>query len=107
MVNTEDKTMSLLAHLLGIVIGFLGPLILFLVKKDSKFVYQNARNALNFQLTLLIGWVAAFVLTFVLIGMLLYPVLFIVNIVFSVIGAIQANEGKVYKYPVAIEFIKQ
>ena len=54
--NTAEETnLAMLSHLLGIFTGFIGPLIIYLVaKEDQKFVKQNARNSLNFQISLFI-----------------------------------------------------
>ena len=105
--NQDDKTMALLAHLLGIFTSVFGPLIIWLMKKDqSPFVDDQGKEALNFQITLLIGWVVAFVLSFVVIGMILYPILGVANIVFPIMGAIKANEGAAYRYPFSIRLIK-
>ena len=59
----------MLAHLLGALLGFLGPLIIWLVKKDDHpFVAEQSKEALNFQLTLLIWYVAATAIVFARAG---------------------------------------
>src|SRR6266852_3321441 len=51
----DDKTMGMICHLLGIILGIIGPLIIWLIKKDqSKFVDDQGKEALNFQIVLLI-----------------------------------------------------
>jgi uncharacterized Tic20 family protein len=100
------------AHLSGLL-GILGPLIIYLVKKDDDpFVADQSREALNFHLSLLIyiggGTVLAVVLSFILIGLLLFPLIFaayIAAIVFEIIAAVQANKGVWYRYPLTIRFI--
>src|SRR5689334_1430002 len=53
----DDKTMAMLSHLLGIVLGFVGPLIIWLIKKDqSPFVDDQGKESLNFQIMLVIGY---------------------------------------------------
>ena len=105
--NKDARTMGMLCHLLGIVIGFLGPLLIWLIKKDEHaFVDDQGKEALNFQLTMLIGYVASGVLTWVCIGFLLLPIVWIVSIVFSILGAMKANAGVRYRYPFAIRLIK-
>jgi uncharacterized Tic20 family protein len=105
--SKDDCNLGMLSHLLGIFTGFIGALILWVIKKDqSAFIGENAKEALNFQITLAIGWVIAMMLTAILIGVLLYPVLFIVNLVFCIIGAIAASKGELYKYPFAIRLVK-
>ena len=102
----EERTMALLAHLLGIVIGFVGPLIIWLIKKDeSPFIDDQGKEALNFQLTVLIALVVSSALTFVVIGCFLLPLVAVVNVVFCIIAAIRANEGQRYRYPVTIRMI--
>jgi len=105
---TSDETMwSMLAHLGGIILGFIAPLVVMLVKgNESPFTRYQSVEALNFQITLAIGYVAASVLTLLVIGVFLYPVLFIVNVIFCVIAGIAANKGETYKYPFALRLVK-
>mgnify|MGYP006283271343 CR=1 FL=1 len=105
----DERTMGLLAHLLGIVIGFLGPLIIWLIKKDeSAFVDDQGKEALNFQLTVLIAYVVCFgPLNFVFcIGSFLGLAVWVVAIVFAIMGATRANQGELYRYPICLRMIK-
>lgn len=104
---SDEKTWSILSHVGGIILGFVGPLIVFLIYKDrSAVIRAHAVGALNFQLTLLIGWVLGYVLLIVLIGGLILAAVGIVSIIFGIMAAIAANEGRPYKYPFAIAFVK-
>ena len=107
--DQDSRTMGMLSHLLGILTGFLGPLIIWLIKKDEKpFVDDQGKEALNFQLTVLIAYVASMLLaciTFGLGGLLFIP-LIVVVIIFAIMGAIAANKGEAYRYPVNIRMIK-
>ena len=115
MVSDEDKTMGMLSHLLGIFSGFIAPLVIFLTFKDMKhkqFVRDNARNALNFQISMLIYYFACFVLMIslmmVLIGFLFIPIIWglgIFALIVEIIGCVRARGGEVYKYPLTIPFI--
>lgn len=103
-VSADDKTMGMLAHLLGIVSGFVGALIIWLIKKEQGgFAVVEAKEALNFQLTVAIICVA---LGITILGAFLIPVVWLAAIVFSVIGGMKANEAKNYRYPFAIRLIK-
>ena len=105
--TSEEKTMAILSHILCIVAGFLAPLIIYLVKKDeSAYVTAHAKESLNFQLTVLIAYVICFILMFVLIGILLIWLVMIANLVLVIMATIKASEGKLYKYPFSIKFIK-
>ena len=106
---SEDRTLALITHLSGIFLGFILPLILWLVNKDKgdkAFLIDQSKEALNFQLTILIGWIIAFFLSFLLIGFLLYPVLAIGNLVLCILAGIKANNGEYYRFPFAIRLIK-
>lgn len=104
---SDEKLWATLTHVGGIVFGFIAPLITYLVLRDrGPFVRQHTATALNFQLTVLIGYLISFVLAFVLIGVLTSFAVWIVSIVFSIIAAVAANNGQPYRYPIAIEFVK-
>jgi uncharacterized Tic20 family protein len=106
-IKSEDRTMAMLCHLLGIVSWFLGALIIWLIKKDqSKFVDDQGKEALNFQLTMLIAYVIAAATCFIGIGVFLVPVIGIVDVIFCIIGGIAANQGQYYRYPFALRLIK-
>ena len=102
----DQKTMAVLAQVLGLVTGFIGPLIIYLMNGEKdRFVRHHAAEALNFQLTLLIGYVISFVLIFIIIGIVLIPVLLVLGIVFPIIAAIAANRGEWYRYPISIRMV--
>jgi uncharacterized Tic20 family protein len=105
---TKDEcNLAMLAHLLGIFTGFLGSLIIWLIKKDEPgFVAEEAKEALNFQITMSIALVASWMLSFIFIGFILIPILFIINFVFCIMGAISASKGHPYRYPFAIRLVK-
>ncbi|MEO9222439.1 MAG: DUF4870 domain-containing protein, partial [Mycobacteriaceae bacterium] len=90
-LTSDEQTWSMLAHLGGIVLGFLAPLIVMLTKgNESPFTRRQAVEALNFQITVLIGYVIASVLMFVLIGFLQWPLLYIANIVLCIMAGMAA-----------------
>ena len=99
-----------LAAFAGFVIPFgslLGPLIVWAIKKDEDpFINDQGKEALNFQLTLLIGFVISIILMFVFIGVLLIFALIVYCIVMVIIAAMKANEGIQYRYPYTIRFFK-
>ena len=107
--SQEDKTLALLTHLSGIMLGFIVPLVIWLTNKDKSdkgWLNDQAREALNFQITIAIAWVVAIVLSAVAIGFLLYPVIWIGNLILCILAGIKANEGVAYRYPFALRLIK-
>lgn len=105
--SNDDRNLAMLAHLLGIVSGFVGALIIWLIKKDqSVFIDEQGKEALNFQITVMIAFVGSWILMFVLIGMLLMPLILIGNLVFCILAAVAVSKGEHYKYPFAIRLLK-
>ena len=109
VASQEDRTLALLTHLSGIVLSFIVPLVLWLINKDKpekEFLNDQAKEALNFQITVVIAWVIAIVLSAIAIGFLLYPVIWIGNLVLCILAGVKANEGVAYRYPFALRLIK-
>lgn len=108
-VSQDDKTMAMISHLSGIVAGFIGPLIIWLINKektDKAWLNEQAVEGLNFQITIFIAYIVAGILTFILIGMLLIPVIMIANLILCIMAGMKANEGVSYRYPFALRLIK-
>ena len=98
----DERMWAMLSHIGAVVLGFLAPLIVMLVQGDkSPFTRANAVESLNFQITLLIVGIP---LTIITCG--LGAVIFIVGIVFEIIGGVRANNGEAYRYPVNIRLVK-
>jgi uncharacterized Tic20 family protein len=106
-VSKNAANMAMLCHLLAIFTGFIGPLIIWLVKKDDDpFVDDQGKEALNFQITVLIAMIVSGLLIFVCIGSILMPAVWIVDLVFCIIASIKASGGQAYRYPLSIRFVK-
>ncbi|OUC91755.1 DUF4870 domain-containing protein [Streptosporangium minutum] len=104
--GSDDTTMAMLAHLLGLLTWFVGPLVVYFVKKDdSPYVRDQAAEALNFQLTLMIAYFVSWILAFVLIGFILMFVVWIGSITLMIVAAVAASRGERYRYPLNIRFI--
>lgn len=105
--SKDDCNIAMLAHLLGIFTGFVGALIIWLIKKDdSAFVGEQAAEALNFQITVAIAFFAAGALAFVLIGFLLMPAIVLFNFIFCILGALAASKGQSYRYPLTLRLVR-
>ena len=105
----EDRTIGLLTHLSGIIAGFIVPLIIWLINKDKpekSRLTDQSKEALNFQITLLIVYVIGIILSVILIGALINLIAWIACIVFSIIAGLAANKGEAYRYPFALRLIK-
>jgi uncharacterized Tic20 family protein len=111
--SSEVRTWSVLCHasaLLGLFLHFfghmLGPLIVWLIKRDlSPEVDANGKESLNFQISMLIYDIIAGILCLVLIGIPILIALWILNTVFVIIASVKTSEGKFYRYPFTIRFL--
>jgi uncharacterized Tic20 family protein len=111
---TNVRTWTILCHgsaLLGVFFHFpghvLGPLIVWLAKRDdSPEIDAHGKEALNFQLSMLIYTVVAAMFCLVLIGFVFLAILWVLNAVFVIIACMKASDGELYRYPMTIRFLK-
>jgi len=104
--SNDDKNIVTITHLGGILFSFIPSLIVWLLKKDdSEYIAAQAKEALNFQITLLLAQFIAYVLIFILVGFLLLGLIWIFNIVFCIIAAISSSKGEYYRYPFTLRLI--
>jgi len=123
--TAEEKQWAMFAHLSVLLGGlvtsgwggsigfFIGPLVIWLMKKDTMpFVADQAREALNFAITVSIACVALFILTIMSLGIgliLTIPLMMVIGIgalVLCIIAAMKANQGIAYRYPFALRLVK-
>jgi uncharacterized protein len=122
--SAEEKQWAMFAHLSALagvlltsVLGgwgtFIGPLVIWLVKKDTMpFVASQAKEALNFNIMVSAIFLALFIFTIITFGigaLLAFPVMLVIGLaalIFTIIAAIKANDGIDYRYPVNIRLIK-
>ena len=106
-VSQDAKNMAMLCHLLGLLTNFIGPLVLWLVKKDDDpFIDRQGKEALNFQITVAIAGIVCIPLSFACIGLILLPVVGILDLVFSIVACVKSSKGEDYRYPVSIRLVK-
>jgi hypothetical protein len=110
----NERTWGMLAHLsalVGLILPLagivIGPLVVWLARRDeSEFVAGHAKEALNFNISVLLGALACMLLMLVFIGFLLGTALFIAWLVMTLIAAIKASEGQTYRYPFSLRLVK-
>ena len=107
-VPSDSRGWAAAAHLIPFVgLSFVAPLVIWLIKReDDAFVEYHSREALNFQLTLIIYFIASVLLMLVLIGFVLIFVVGIFAFVVMIIAGVKAAGGEFYRYPLNIRFIK-
>lgn len=113
MDEKESRNWAMAAHLsalLGYIVPFgsvIGPLVVWLIKKDeSPYVDAQGKEALNFQITMLIAAIISIVLMFILIGFLLIFLVAVFDLIMIIVAAIKASEGADFRYPISIRLIQ-
>jgi uncharacterized Tic20 family protein len=112
----DERNLAMIAHLSGCagivaggLVGFLGPLIIYLMKKDtSPYIEAQAKEALNFQITLVLIAIGCGLLVAVSCGML-FPLLFvpmILQVVFGIIATLAVRDGGHYRYPLNLRLFQ-
>jgi uncharacterized protein len=112
--SKNDSLWAMLCHLtslvayLGIPFGnILGPLIVWLIKKNEiPLVDDQGKESLNFQLSITIYAIVSFVLVFAFVGFPLLVAVVLFHIIATILASIKASQGIAYRYPLCIRFIK-
>lgn len=107
----EARNWAVGAHLAGLswlvsLPGLIGPLIIWLVKgKDHPLVEAHAKEAVNFQLSLLIYGIASVVLMLLLIGFVLIFIVALMGLILPIVAAVKTSDGEAYRYPLTLRLI--
>lgn len=101
-----SHALALVGGFLGGLPAFVGPLVIFLVYKDrSRYIAHHAREALNFQLSIMLYAIVSAILIIVLIGFVLLPLVGVMWLVLTIVATIGASRGEWYRYPFSIRFV--
>ena len=103
----SDKIWSMLSHLSALLgVGFVLPLVVYLaMRHESEYVAANAREALNFHISVLIYSLCCIPLVFILIGIPLLIVIGLGSLVLAIIATIKASDGLCYHYPLTLRLV--
>lgn len=108
VASSNDRNLAMLTHLSGFVLYIIVPLIVWLMHKDradKAYLTGEAKEALNFQITLALAWIVCWILQVILIGFLLMGVLWFVNLIFCIIAAVKVSSEGHYRYPFALRLV--
>ena len=105
--DSDQRLWAALSHIGGVFISFLVPLVVWLVfKPRGAFVEDQAKESLNFQITLAIAYLVGVVTIPLIIGVLIIPVVAVGSLVFGIIATVRSSQGERYRYPITIRFVK-
>lgn len=104
--SNDDRNLATITHLGGTVFSVFPALIVWILKKDdSAYVGEQAKEALNFQITVLMAQFIAGILMFILIGFIMVPIIWLANIILCIVAAIATSKGGTYRYPLTVRLI--
>ncbi|MCC6202416.1 MAG: DUF4870 domain-containing protein [Gammaproteobacteria bacterium] len=106
VVSQDSKNIALLTWIGTIFFGFIPGLVFYLIKKDDPYIQDQAKEALNWSITAILGYCAGLILSLILIGVLVIVAVGICHLVFCIMGAVKASEGKPFRVPYALRLIK-
>ena len=111
MIDTQptqdDKTLAILTHLSGIFFSIIVPLVVWLTSKDTKpWLADQSKEALNFQITVLIGYFVSGALMILLVGFFLFFIVWALSIVLCILAAVRVSQGEPFRYPLTIRLVK-
>ncbi|ASR56794.1 DUF4870 domain-containing protein [Cellulomonas sp. PSBB021] len=99
---------AILAHVLPLIgLGFIAPLVIWLVFRGrGPYLENQAKESLNFQITVLIAVVVGSILTIVLVGFVILAVVGIGALVLEIMAAVAASRFEWYRYPLTLRLVK-
>ncbi len=105
-VGQDSKNLAILNWVGTLFLGFIPGLVLYLIKTDDAYVREQSKEALNWSITSFLATLVASALTFIAIGVFLFPIIGICHLIFCILGAIGTSKGDNFRVPWAIRLIK-
>ncbi|MFT3907762.1 MAG: DUF4870 domain-containing protein [Steroidobacteraceae bacterium] len=108
MSSSDDRTLAIITPITAIFTYFLGPLIIYLIKKDEpdSMTLRAAREALNFQITLALVYMACGMAWFLVLPIFFLAIGHIVNFILCIVHAVKVSNGEDFRYPLTWRLIK-
>jgi uncharacterized Tic20 family protein len=106
VASQDSKNLALLVWIGTIFFSFVPGLIIYLIKKDDAYAFDQAKEALNWSITAAIGYFAGVILTVILIGVLVLWAVGLCNLIFCVMGALATSRGETFRVPFALRLLK-
>lgn len=111
-LRSDSKNWAMAGHLsaftvfVGLPFPVIGPLVVWLMKRgDDDYAEWHAREALNFNISIMIYTIVSAVLILLVVGIVLLPAVLISWFILVIVGAVKASSGEYYRYPMTLRFI--
>ncbi|WNF36781.1 DUF4870 domain-containing protein [Bacillaceae bacterium IKA-2] len=100
MVQRDERTLAMLIYLISFFTAFIGPLIIWLLKKDeSDFIDHHGREYFNFMISFTVYSIISAILILVALGVFMLIILGIAGFILTIVAAIKALDGEYYRFP--------
>lgn len=104
--SQESRNIAALTWVGSLFFSFIPSLIVYIIKKDDLYLQSQAKEALNWSITAILGYVTSLILMFVLVGALVFPVVAICHLAFCIMGAISTSKGNAFRAPFAVRLVR-
>lgn len=104
--HQESKTLAVTLWVLTIFFWIIPGVVFYLVKKDDNYVADQAKEAINWGLTAFVGYIIGLILLLIIIGVVVLWAVYVVNLIFCILGVIKTLNGAPYRVPFAIRLLK-
>lgn len=106
VTSQYSKNLAVMSWVATLFFGFIPGLILYLIKQDDPYVQDQSKESLNWSITAAVAYGISFILSFVVIGLLLIPIVSLCHLIFCIMGAIATSKGEKFRTPFAIRLLK-
>ncbi|MBS4209855.1 DUF4870 domain-containing protein [Bacillus sp. FJAT-50079] len=107
MDNNTERTLAAAIYISSFLTTVIGPLLIWLLKKDeSPLIDFHGKEYLNFLISYTVYGIISGILVLLLIGFVLLPIVGLLAFIFTIIGAIKAYDGQIYRIPFIFRLIK-
>ena len=112
-LTSDARNWAVLCHLAGLfgagvpLVGHvLGPLVVWLIQRNEHpFIDDQGKEAVNFQISMVIYGIIGALLVCVVVGIVILPVLYVLDVILVIVAAVNASRGEAYRYPMTIRLI--
>jgi uncharacterized Tic20 family protein len=104
----NEKIWSMFSHLSALIgLGIILPLVVYLaMRRESEYLAQNAREALNFHISIYIYGLCCIPLAYILIGIPMLILLGVFSLILAIVATVKASDGGCYRYPLCLRFVR-
>lgn len=106
IISQDARNFALITWIGTFFLGFIPGLVLYLTKHDDPYVLDQAKESLNWFITIFVGYLAGILLSTILIGIFVLVAVGLINLIVCILGAVACSRGEPFRAPFAIRLVK-